>query len=54
MMPAPTRLVADPSLIAILGAFSWALAAGRFDVHQVNRLMLERMGLVMGMAEAAR
>ena len=53
-MQAPTRFIVDPSLIATLGAFSRALAAGRFDVHQVNRLMLERMGLVMGMGEAAR
>lgn len=44
------RFIVDPSLITTMGAQSRAMAEERFDVHLVNRVMLERMGLS---AEAA-
>jgi glycosyltransferase involved in cell wall biosynthesis len=35
-----------PSLAAAMGRNSRALAERKFDVHQVNRMLLSRMGLI--------
>ena len=39
------RFVADPSLAARMGAAGRAYAAARYDVHKVNDVILEAMGL---------
>jgi glycosyltransferase involved in cell wall biosynthesis len=40
------RFCRDPSLAASMGRNSRALAERKFDVHQVNRMLLSRMGLI--------
>jgi glycosyltransferase involved in cell wall biosynthesis len=40
------RFSEDPELAGIMGCRSRELAASRFDVHHVNRLLLGRMGLI--------
>ena len=37
--------MADPSLAARMGAAGRAYAAARYDVHKVNDVILEAMGL---------
>lgn len=42
---AMSRFVSDPAQVRLMGAASRRLAESRFDVRQVNRIILETMGL---------
>jgi glycosyltransferase involved in cell wall biosynthesis len=42
---AMNRFVSDPAQVRLMGAASRRLAESRFDVRQVNRIILETMGL---------
>ena len=39
------RLIADPGALEPMGRHSRAIAEQRFDVHEVNRVILTAMGL---------
>ncbi len=40
------RFVADPALISSMGEASYRYCVERYDVHRVNRMMLQTMGLL--------
>ena len=42
------RFVDEPALIASMGRESRRIAEERFDVHEVNRLLLDELGLDAG------
>ncbi len=61
LVAAMERLIADPGLVGRMGSRSREIAEAKYDVHAVNRVMLEAMGIeermqrpVQGQAGPAR
>lgn len=54
LVGAMRRFLDDPALIARLGAASRRLAEERFDVHRINRVLLETMGVLPAVAQSPR
>jgi hypothetical protein len=45
LVRAMSRFVDEPALVGRMGARSRQVAAGKYDVHTVNAVMLEEMGV---------
>ena len=45
LVDAMEKFILDPSLIETMGAASRKLAVEKFDVHKVNKVMLDKMGI---------
>jgi glycosyltransferase involved in cell wall biosynthesis len=48
------RFVDQPDLVAKMGQRSWAIAEEKYDVHKVNAVMLEAMGIAVPAPQPAR
>jgi glycosyltransferase involved in cell wall biosynthesis len=48
------RFVRDPSLAKVMGMKSRAIVEGKYDIHDVNQVLLRGMGLLVGLDDAGR